>query len=104
MREIREEPKPIKEGIETFTFPAYPSIQAVEKPPEGEETVVTPYFLGDIAESYLKKLGTKGEADTMYGLYVKGNKFYIGNKQVDIKDNNIIVGDVEYEGTPGLWE
>ena len=39
-REITEELKPIKEGIEnlpqTITFPAYPSIQAVE----GEETVV----------------------------------------------------------------
>ena len=48
MKEITEGFKPIKEGIEAFTFPAYPSIQASE----GEETVV-PYFIGDIAESYL---------------------------------------------------
>ena len=98
MREIMEELKPIKEGIETVTFPAYQSIQAVE------ETVVAPYFIGDIAESYLKRFATKGETDTTYGLYVKGNKSYIGNKPVDLKDNNIIVGDEEYEGTPVLWE
>ena len=31
-REITEGLKPIKEGIEAITFPAYPSIQASEKP------------------------------------------------------------------------
>ena len=30
--------------------------------------------------------------------------FYIGNKPVVIKENNIVVEDEEYEGTPGLWE
>ena len=40
-----------------------------------------------------------------YGLYDKGGKFYISNKTVDIKENNITVEDgEEYEGTPGLWE
>ena len=42
VREIMEELKPIKEGIENLpqaiTFPAYPSIQAFEKPLEGEDT------------------------------------------------------------------
>ena len=32
----------------------------------------------------------------------KDGKFYIGNKEA--KENNIIVGDKEYAGTPGLWE
>ena len=31
-------------------------------------------------------------------------KFYIGNKEAKINENNIIVGDKEYAGTPGLWE
>ena len=31
-------------------------------------------------------------------------KFYIGKKKAKIKENNIIVGDKEYIGTPGLWE
>ena len=56
-REITEGLKPIKEGIENLpqaiTFPAYPSIQAFEKPVEGEEDA--PY-VGEIAKTYLKSL------------------------------------------------
>ena len=104
-RDITEGLKPIKEGIESLpqaiTFPAYLSIQAVEEPLEGEETVVAPYFIG---ESYFRKFTTKSEANKTYGVYDSKGKFYIGNKPVVIKDNNIIVDDEEYEGTPGLWE
>ena len=31
-------------------------------------------------------------------------KFSMGNKEAKIKENNIIVGNKEYSGTPGLWE
>ena len=62
-------------------------------------------MIGDIAESYLRKFTTKAEADRTYGLYDKDSKLYIGDKKVDIKENNIVVdGEEEYEGTPGLWE
>ena len=61
-------------------------------------------IIGDIAERYLRKFATKDKVDRTYGLYDKDDKFYIGNKPVDIKDNNIILDDIEYEGTPGLWE
>ena len=64
MREITEGLNPIKEGIEAITFPAYPSIQASEKPLEGKEG--TPY-VGEIAKTYLKRFTTKDEADTTYG-------------------------------------
>ena len=30
--------------------------------------------------------------------------FILVNKEAKIKENNIIVGDKEYAGTPGLWE
>ena len=103
-KEITGELKPIKEGIEklpqAITFPAYPSIEAFEKPIEGEDT----QFIGDIAAAYLKKFATKDEADRTYGLYDKNKNFYIGNKLVVILDNDLIVGKDEYEGTPGLWE
>ena len=73
-REITEELKPIKEGIEnlpqTITFPANPSVQAVE----GEETVIAPYFKGEIAECFLRKFTTKDEADRTYGLHDKNNQ------------------------------
>ena len=114
-KEITEELKPIKEGIESLpqaiTFPAYPSIEAYKepieaskKPLEGEETFVSPYFIGDIAESYLRKFTSEGEVDRRWGLRDIGGVFYIGNKPVGIKENNIVFEDEEYEGTPGLWE
>ena len=44
-----------------------------------------------------------------FGLRDNDSKFYIGNKEAKIKDNNIIVSNKEYAnkeyaGTPGLWE
>ena len=42
--------------------------------------------------------------DKIFGLRDKDGKFYIGNTESKIKENNIIVGDIEYVGTPGLWE
>ena len=76
-REITEGLKPVKEGIENLpqaiTFPAYPSIQASEKPLEGEDT----QNIGEVAGKYLRKFTTKGEADTTYGLYDRhGNPLY----------------------------
>ena len=103
-REITEELKPIKEGIENLpqaiTFPAFPSIQAFEEPLEGEDT----QYIGEVAEKYVRKFTTKDEADKTYGLYDKGGKSYIGEKLVIIVDNDLVVGKDEYEGTPGLWE
>ena len=103
-KEITEELKPIKEGIESLpqaiTFPAYPSIEASKE----KETFVGQYFIGDIAESYLRKFTTKDEADRMYGLRDINKKFYIGNKVVVINENDIVVEDEEYKVTPGLWE
>ena len=109
-KEITEELKPIKEGIESLpqaiTFPAYPSIEAYKEPIEGEETFVRPYFLGDIAEKYLRKFVSNEEVvDRKWGIRDTGKGFYIGNKLVEVKDDNIIFeDDEEYEGTPGLWE
>ena len=103
-KEITEELKPIKEGIkeipQAITFPAYPSIEASKE----KETFVEPFFIGDIAESYLRKFATKAEADRTYGLYDRKGRFYIGNKPIVIRENNIAVEDEEYEGTHGLWK
>ena len=45
-----------------------------------------------------------GGVDKTFGLRDKDGKFYIGNKKAKVKENNIIVGDKEYAGTPGLCE
>ena len=61
-------------------------------------------FIIDIAEQYLRKFATVSDANKTFGLRDKDCKFYIGNKEAKIRENNIIVGDKEYAGTGGLWE
>ena len=99
VKEITEGLIPIKEGIENLThtieFPAFPSIELPK------EDILR---LGPTAVSSLKRFLTKEGADKTYGIYDKDGKFYIGNKEVGIEDNNIIVDNEEYQGTAGLWE
>ena len=52
----------------------------------------------------MRKFATVSGADKTFGLRDKDGRFYIGNKEAKIKVNNIIVGNKEYTGTPGLWE
>ena len=60
--------------------------------------------IGDIAKQYLRKFASVSCTDETFGLRDKDGKFYIGNREAKIKENNIIVSDKEYVGTPGLWE
>ena len=108
-RDLKEglvyELKPIREGMKNLpnaiTFPQFPSITAYEDDDGEEEEDV---FIGDIAEQYLRKFAAATGADKTFELRDKYGKFYIGNKEAKIKENNIIVGNKEYAGTPGLWE
>ena len=59
-------------------------------------------FNGDIAEQYLRKFASASGTDKTLGLLDKDCKFYIGNKEEKVKENNIIVGDKECAGTLGL--
>ena len=52
----------------------------------------------------MRKFDSVSGANTTFGLRDKDGKFYIGNKEAKIKENNIIVGDREYVVTPGLWK
>ena len=96
--------KPIREGMKNLPkaipFPQFPSIIAYDDDGEEEEDV----FIGDIAEQYLRKFATVSDSDKTSRLRDKDGKFYIRNKEAKIKENNIIVADKEYAGTPGLWE
>ena len=58
----------------------------------------------DIAEQYLRKFAFSSGAEKTFGLREKDGKFYIWKKKEQIKENNIIFGDREYAGTPGLWK
>ena len=85
----------------TITLPQFPSITAYDDDDDGEEE--EDVFIGDIAEQYLRKFATMSGADKTFGLRDKDDKFYIGNKEEKIKENNINVGNKEYAGIPGLW-
>ena len=98
-KEITEGLKPIKEGIENLpqaiTFPLTQPIGEAS----GKED---PLDLGEIAKEYLQiPLPSR---DTTFGIREKEGLYYIGDKQATIADNNIIIGDEKFKGTPGLWE
>ena len=94
--------KSIREGMKNLpkaiTFPPFPSITAYGDDGEEEEDAV----IGDIAEQYLRKFSSTSGTDKTFRLRDKDGKFYIRNKGAKIKKNNIIVGNKEYVGTPGL--
>ena len=51
---------------------------------------------------YFRKFAIMSGADMTFGLRDNDGKFYIGNKEAKINENNIIVGNKQYAGTPGL--
>ena len=87
--------KPIREGMKNLpkaiTFPQYPSTTAYDDDGQEEEDV----FIGDIVERYLRKFATVSGADKTFVFRDKDGKFYVGNKEAKIKENNIIVDDKE---------
>ena len=97
--DLVSELKPIREGMKilpkAITFPQFPSITAYDQ---------KDVLIGDIAEQYLLKFDSTSGTDKTFELRDKDGKFYIGNKEAKIKENNIIVSDMEYPRTPGLWE
>ena len=90
----------MKKLPKVITCPQFPSIRAYDDDGEEDEDV----FIRDIAEQYLRKFATVSGTDKTCELRDKDGKFYIGNKEAIIKENNIIVGDKEYAGIPRLWE
>ena len=89
-REITEGLKPIREAIQ-------PIVKATEEEEEEEEEDKS---VGEIAEEYLKN----PDRDTTFGIRNVEGLYYIGNKQATIVNNNILIDDEKFKGTPGLWE
>ena len=99
---------PIKEGIEglpgALSFPTLEMTkeeptQAVEMTQEQRKKI-----LGPIASEAFEKYTTSEGADKVFGMVKKGNYYYIGDKPIKIKDDDIIIDDKKYTGTKGLWE
>ena len=96
---ITQELLPIKAGIEglpTKLFSkVFPSIEL-----KADDIM----NLGPLAVNALLQAFTKKNIDLAFGLYAQQGKFKIGNQEVNIEDNDIKIGDIIFEGTPGFWE
>ena len=90
---------PIKEGIEELPTKLFRKIF-----PSIELKASDIMNLGPLAVNALLQAFTKKNIDLSFGLYAKDGKFKIGNKEVNIEDNDIKVDDIIFEGTPGFWE
>jgi len=62
--------------------------------------------VGKITHQYLSEYAAKQNVDKTFGIYenTTDKQDYIGNTPIDIRDNNLVIGEREYEGIPGLWE
>ena len=98
-REITEGLRPIREGIEKLPEAMQPIGEASGKAPEEEEE---DELVGDIAIKYLR-LDDKIK-DKTFGINKIGKHHYIGDTHVIINNNDIIIDDEKFIGTPGLWE
>ena len=90
---------PIKEGIEELPTKLFKKIF-----PSLELKASDIINLGPLAVKALLQAFTKNSIDLTFGLYAEDGKFKIGSEPVNIKDDNIKVGDIIFEGTPGFWE
>ena len=99
-REITEELKPIREGIEKLPEAIQPLRKATEEEEEEEED--DEELIGEIAKDYLNM----ELRDKKFGIRKEKGHHYIGNKHVIIKNNDIIITKTgeKLEGTRGLWE
>ena len=60
---------------------------------------------GLIASKYLSKyLSHDATVDKTYGVRSENNKFYIGNKEVEIANDDVTIGEKTFIGTDGLWQ
>ena len=94
---ITSELLPIKEGIEglpgAISFPTYPALEMTE-----EELIK----IGPIARKYIQS--NLGRTTTRAGLYSENDNLKIGYRPVKIENDDIIINDEKFKGTPGLWE
>ena len=90
---------PIKEGIEELPTKLFRKVF-----PLIELKASDIMNLGPLAVNALLQAFTKKNIDLAFGLYAQQGKFKIGNKEVNIEDNDIKIDNIIVEGTPGFWE
>ena len=99
-REITEELKPIKEGIEKLPEAIRPLRKEEEE--EEEEHEEDEELVGEIAYYHLNI----PDRDKDFGIYKKGDHHYIGKEHVIVNNNDIYLKKIgqTFTGTEGLWE
>ena len=94
---ITQELLPIKESIEklpeAISFPTFPALELTE-----EELIK----IGPIARKYIQS--NLGRTTTRAGIYSEDDNLKIGYRPVKIENDDIIIDDERFKGTPGLWE
>ena len=93
-------PSALSTQLKAISFPRYPSIQA-ETDEVPKESLIE---IGLVAAEYLRTMASKTQTDKTFGLHDKNGSFYIGDSEVTIARDDIIVGESKFDGTPGLWE
>ena len=91
---------PIKEGIEELPTKLFRKVF-----PSIEFKTSDIMNLGPLAVNALLQAFTKKNIDLAFGLYAQQGKFKIGNKEVNIEDNDIKIDNTIFEGPPdfGSW-
>src|SRR5436190_5941281 len=125
--QIRKKYRALKRGKESIEEERVESLKPVIEPLKGlvgmvkssvsntslpvahiPEIEAAPHMkIGNVASHYLSMHMSKGkhrEGDTTYGVRYEGRNYKIGNKQVLINGNDLVINGVTYKGTPGLWE
>ena len=90
---------PIKEGIEELPTKLFRKIF-----PSIEFKASDIINFGPLAVNALLEAFTKKSIDLSFGIYAQNGKFKIGNKEVNIEDNDIKVDNTIFEGIKGFWE
>ena len=90
---------PIKEGIEELPTKLFKKVF-----PSIEFKASDIINFGPLAVDSLLKAFTKKDIDKFYGIYAEDGNFKIGDKNITIEKDNIIIDDITFVGTPGLWE
>ena len=96
---------PTKEDIKNLPLQVFNQIYPALKYKESEIAEI-----GGIAVNALIEAFTKDGIDRLSGIYSKDKRFYMGNKKVTIKNNDITIiegdesgNDIKFKGSSGLW-
>ena len=94
---------PIKEGLENLTI--LPPKEEGDQIPALEMTEEKITEIGKIASEYLKTtFGKKAVKSDIIPGDKEGTLFKIGKTPIKIENNDIIINDERFKGTPGLWK